>query len=74
MFAKHFHIQIAMGLNHSGQPVKGESLLNILFDPRAQFGVFLLPAQQPGAQISASLGGVAPKTFCSASRNVDCGA
>ena len=43
----------------SGQPVKGEGLLDILFNPRAQFGVFLLPAQQPGAQISASLGGVA---------------
>ena len=28
----------------SGQPVKGESFLDVLFDPRAELGVFLLPA------------------------------
>ena len=44
----------------SGQPVKGEGFLNVLFDPRAELGVFLLPAKQPGRQISAGFLGVAP--------------
>jgi hypothetical protein len=93
LFAKHFHIQIAMGLDPAfmdfdyegpdqaqsaflvgedannmgaalkflinafehigtlemlvvlpGQPVKGESFLDILFDPRGQFGVFVMPS------------------------------
>ena len=44
----------------SGQPVKSQRLLNVLFDPRAKFWVFLLPAKQPGRQISASFPDVAP--------------
>jgi hypothetical protein len=44
----------------SGQSVEGEGFLDILFDPRAKFRVFLLPARQLGGQISAGFGCVAP--------------
>ena len=43
-----------------GQPIKGEGLLDIVFDPRTEFRVFFLPAQQPGSEIAASFSGVAP--------------
>jgi hypothetical protein len=44
----------------SGQPVKSEGFLDVFFHPRAKFGVFFLPAQQPGGQISAGFLGVTP--------------
>jgi hypothetical protein len=34
----------------SGQPVKSQRLLNVLFDPRAKFWLFLLPAKQQAAK------------------------
>jgi hypothetical protein len=34
--------------------------LDILFDPRGQLGIFLLPAQYPGGWISARFDVVAP--------------
>ena len=43
-----------------GQSVERKSLLNILFDPGAELGIFFLPSQQPRHQISAGFGGVTP--------------
>ena len=42
-------LQVLMML--SRQPVKGKGLLDIVFYPRAELGVFFLPAQQPDYQI-----------------------
>ena len=44
----------------SGQPVKGQSFLDVLFHPCAELWIFLLPAKQPGRQVSAGFLGVAP--------------
>jgi hypothetical protein len=74
LFAKGFHVQITRAFypifvacwyfsgayDGLGQPVKGKGLLDIVFHPRAELGVFFLPAQQPGYQISASFLSVAP--------------
>ena len=43
----------------SRQAVEGQSFFNVLFNPHAELGILLLPAQQPGGEISASLLGVA---------------
>ena len=44
----------------SGQPVKSKGFLDVLFHPRAELLILFLPAQEPGGQISAGFGGVAP--------------
>jgi hypothetical protein len=43
----------------SRQAVEGQSFFNVLLNPHAELGILLLPAQQPGGEISASLLGVA---------------
>ncbi len=43
-----------------GQSVGGEGFLDIGFDPRAEFRVLVRSAREPGAEIGARLGGVAP--------------
>jgi len=42
-----------------GQPVICEGLLDVGFDPGAQFRVLVLPACEPGLQIGARLRGIA---------------
>ena len=42
------------------QPIEGQSFFNVLFHPRAEARILLLPAQQPGGEVSAGFLGVAP--------------
>ena len=44
----------------SRQPVKGQSFLDVFFHPGAELWIFLLPAKEPGRQVSAGFLGVTP--------------
>jgi hypothetical protein len=42
------------------QPVKGQGLVDIIFDTAGELSVFARPLRDPGGQIAARLGGLAP--------------
>jgi hypothetical protein len=42
----------------SGQPVEGQGFFNVFFHPCAEFWIFLLPAKEPGRQVSPGFLGV----------------
>ena len=41
------------------QPVEGQRLVDILFDPAGELGIFARPLGKPGRQIAARLGKIA---------------
>ena len=42
------------------QAIKGQRLIDVFFDPAGEFGIFARPFGEPGGEIAARLGEIAP--------------